>query len=160
MTWPEKKKEVVTETGVRKVAPKHYEAARKGNVISYPIKSLAELKLVVISEGDALFETGKAVTFKYIRNNEKSPHGQDIEPSGRYMLHNVSNFVPPGWESGTVTFEKPIVLNWNGWKQRMSQFFDEKVGKKLSRTIAKDGYDGIVTVDGEHTEEIIDLTMF
>ena len=61
------------------------------------------------------FESCKKVTFEYIRNTEKSTYlgaryGQDIEPRGTYLLEKESDYVVPGWETGTITFESPLVI--------------------------------------------------
>ena len=51
-----------------------------------------DVELARVDEHGVHFETGVPVTFPFIRNTEKSPRvvgfGQDIEPHGRYLLHN------------------------------------------------------------------------
>lgn len=92
--------------------------------------------------------------------------GQDIEPSGRYLTKS-SGFVPDGWESGSVRFEKPLHVNFgasglysndDNWKRRLSAHYDGKTGKVLSGAVRSDGYDAIVTHDKYGTSEIVDLT--
>jgi hypothetical protein len=128
--------------------------------------------LATATEYGVRFATGVPVTFRFIRNPEQSPRlgaafGQDIEPHGRYLLHNPTH-VPPGWQSGTVTFRSPLVIalstdpdriyGASGWKARLVEATGKK-GAALSRHLAKT-YDGIVTVDGGNTAEIVDLARF
>ena len=92
--------------------------------------------------------------------------GQDVEPSGRYITKS-SGFVPDGWESGSVRFEKPLYIHFgesgvyadeDNWKRRLSGYYGGKSGKALSKAVRADGYDGIVTHDKHGTSEIVDLT--
>lgn len=92
--------------------------------------------------------------------------GQDIEPSGRYIT-KLDGFVPEGWESGTVRFEKPLYIHFgegglysdgDNWKRRLSGYYGGKTGSALSDAVRADGYDGIVTHDKYGTSEIVDLT--
>lgn len=92
--------------------------------------------------------------------------GQDIEPSGRYVTQSAG-VVPDGWQSGTVTFQKPLHMDWgasgsyveeDNWKQRLSAHYGGKTGKALSTAVRTDGYDAIVTHDKYGTSEIVDLT--
>lgn len=109
------------------------------------------------------FETGRPVEFRYVRNTEKAPNfgsrfGQDIEPHGRYMVHNENpGDQPHGWETGTHRFENPLVIRWgtttgeeHGWKRKLSNAFGGKKGKALSTALQRHGHDGIVTVDHHH----------
>jgi hypothetical protein len=122
------------------------------------------------------FSSGQSVTFEFIRNTEKSPDfgprfQQDIEPAGRFMQIKPSTFKEgvPNLISGKITFENPLVLEFNtgdqktaydenNWKARLSKAFGNKTGKELSRAVLDAGFDGIVTV-GQHgeTSEIVDL---
>lgn len=146
------------------------------------------MQLEVISErgrdGEGVhFETGDRVSFEFLRNTESSPHlgsryQQDIEPHGRYMLHATpGSSAGPGWTEGRVTFRHPLVIAFNAdpaapalynetsWKAQLYEDYG-LVGKELSRSLAADGYDGIVTVwtgpnrREMHTKEIVDLTSF
>tara|TARA_Y100000034_G_C6811285_1_gene364593 strand:- start:239 stop:709 length:471 start_codon:yes stop_codon:yes gene_type:complete len=139
-----------------------------------------------VRENGVTFQTGTPVTFEFMRNTEKSPnfgskYGQDIEPAGRYMLHNTSNTTPEqkeylnksGWETGIITFNNPLVVDLSsdrdesglmqniygekGWKQRLANQY-KATGKELTNRIKQDGHDGIVTVSGYDTREIVDLT--
>ena len=119
------------------------------------------------------FETGKPVTFKYLRNTERAPNfgprfGQDIEPVGRYLVHNSNpGELPARWERGTVTFRRPLVLPLSldpeqiygprGWKALLRDHFKAR-GRRLSCKLRALGYDGIVTCDRDgSTREIVDL---
>jgi len=130
----------------------------------------------VAAKTENMFETGKEVTFPFIKNTEKAPKmsgfAQDIEPSGNYILNGIDANranLPQGWISGEVTFKNPLVLDWgksglytepDNWKQVLSKQYGGKTGKELSKAIAKDGYDGIVTKNEYGTSEIVDITMF
>lgn len=138
-----------------------------------------KLHLTRGSEYGKTFETGKPVTFTFLRNTEKSPnlgakYGQDIEPAGKYLLHNPdaeSWTKGPGgnrWETGKVTFEKPLVLALTddenaiygptGWKAKLVAASGGLKGKRLSCFLRQHGYDGIVTTDKtNYTREIVDL---
>lgn len=122
------------------------------------------------------YETGKPIELSYIRNKEKSPNmgerfGQHIEPSGRYITERPSTFIGrdfPNMEEGKVSFKNPLVINWGGgyseptnWKQVLSNQYGDKKGRVLSKAIAKDGHDGIITMDDKgNTSEIVDLSSF
>jgi GNAT superfamily N-acetyltransferase len=139
-----------------------------------------ELPLRSVVEGGVLFETGVPVEFRFVRNTERSPYfgakfQQDIEPAGRYMLHQPASLageLAPGWESGAIRFERPLVLAFNtipnefygdtSWKAALHQAYGKKT-LALSNALISEGYDGIVTVgvapEGHSldTREIIDL---
>lgn len=126
-------------------------------------------------EGGVSFETGKPVSINFTRNTEKSPvvtgYGQDIEPHGRYMLHDLFPSVPKprGWVAGRITFKKPLVLplaeggaatyGTHGWKAQLQRATGLH-GKALSKHLAAHGFDAIVTADERGTAEIVDLSMF
>jgi hypothetical protein len=136
------------------------------------------LALCRTTEFDVRFETGLPVRFRFVRSVEKSPnfgpmYGQDIEPVGRYMLHNPDpRELPPTWETGMVSFYNPLVLALstddriygpNGWKARLVKVFGSR-RKALSCKLRRLGIDGIVTCDSDNrgrisgTREIVDLT--
>lgn len=133
-----------------------------------------DVELASTDEYGVHFETGVPVTFPFIRNTEKSSHfgaqfGQNIEPHGRYLLHNAPGNTPPrGWVIGMVTFKSPLVIplsgdrnaiyGSSGWKARLRDATG-KTGAALSRHLAK-RFDGIVTVDQGDTSEIVDLSRF
>lgn len=124
------------------------------------------------------WETGKPVKFPYIHNTQRSPRmgarfGQDLEPHGRYVQyhsHPDPAGLAPNLQSGYVEFRNPLVLYHHptdiygpdGWKSRLSRAYGGKVGKRLTNSLVKDGYDGVVTVDPRYnvSSEIVDLTMF
>jgi len=136
---------------------------------------LENIEFGTANEQGIQFVTGKSVTFKYLRGKEKAPnfgplYQQDIEPAGKYVIHNEE----PGdtgsrWEVGEITFKNPLVIPFNSknsvsydensWKSNLSQHY-KKTGKRLSQAIRADGYDGIVTVMNGHTREIVDISMF
>jgi hypothetical protein len=125
------------------------------------------------SDQGVQFETGKPVEFPYVRNTEGAPffgskYQQDIEPAGRYLLHNSHpGDQNEGWETGTVRFENPLVIKFNpdndtsydehSWKAQLHRHYG-KTGKDLSDAIRDDGFDGIVTIgQGAYAKEIVDL---
>lgn len=136
------------------------------------------LGLCLVTEKGSRFETGRPVSFKFRRGTTPSPKfgprfGQDIEPTGRYMVLDPGGPVPKGFEAGKVSFKNPLVLKLvnskdpdaaiygpAGWKARLRKAYRKK-GRALSCALRKEGYDGIVTCDvvrGEAgTSEIIDL---
>ncbi len=152
---------------------------------------MVDLGQTICEEQGIHFETGVPVTFRFGRNTEPSPYfgaqyQQDIEPAGRFMIHNEDpGEVARGWESGVVTFENPLVIAFNydpddepgsassgiayddtSWKVRLSQHHGGATGVKLSKLLLADGWDGVVAVnlwigsDGElrsETREIVDL---
>lgn len=136
------------------------------------------LGLTQVKEAGTFFTSGHAVRFPFVRNTEKSPKmgarfGQDIEPTGRYLLHDtaLSPELPRGWERGAVHFQAPLVLwfapagEWSygpeDWKHRLTAITKKRRGR-LSRFLRSIGIDAIVTVvkvRGElSTSEIVDLT--
>lgn len=135
----------------------------------------SNLQETTVTESKNIFETGKPVTFNYMRNTQPAPKhpdpsrfGQDIEPSGKYMILDTkpdrTKEYFPEMEQGSITFKNPIVLENvtttgepEGWKSRLSVAFGGKKGKALTKELIKKGHDGIVTVDKDHTSEIISL---
>jgi ribosomal protein S18 acetylase RimI-like enzyme len=74
------------------------------------------------------------------------------------------------WETGTVTFDNPLVLAFNtgaghydenSWKAHLADYYHGLTGLGLTRALLSDGYDGIVTVETvrgqSYTSEIVDL---
>jgi hypothetical protein len=131
----------------------------------------SSLNLAVADDHGVHFETGVPVTFRFLHNTEKAPYfgdryGQDVEPAGFYVVHNEDpGSLARGWEQGTLTFQNPLVLDFNpdgdaiygenDWKRRLARATG-LTGKKLSQKLVALGYDGIVTVrDG--TREIVAL---
>jgi hypothetical protein len=136
-----------------------------------------------VTEGKTTFKTGEPVTFDYVRNTAAAPkvgpddrYQQKIEPAGRYISHvDKEQWGPeqPNQTRGSMTFNKPLVLHMNtggpdaplydenSWKARLQEAYGGKKGKALSRALAKEGFDGIVTVEttkrGSYTSEIVDL---
>lgn len=134
------------------------------------------LPFATLNIGGIQFVTGKPVTFDYLKNTQSAPnfgsmYQQDIEPAGRYIIRKeVDGPVAGSWEEGTQTFQSPLVIRFNpvsefgydqnSWKAALANHYG-KTGKALSQAIRRDGYDGIVTIGiDNHTQEIVDLTMF
>jgi hypothetical protein len=127
------------------------------------------------------FLTGKPITFPFIKNTQKAPQlqkygedrfGQAIEPHGNYITsaHDVDvTKLPENYIHGSMEFKNPLVIDWgksglytepDNWKQVLSKQYGGKKGKALSKAIAKDGYDGIVTMKENEPSEIVDLSRF
>ena len=108
-----------------------------------------------------------------MHNKEKTGYfgnryGQNIEPSGEYMVmddlydERPNNYMLPNYEYGFITFKKPLIIDFidttdKGWKKTLSDMYGGKTRKRLSFAIMKDGYDGIVTVSKYGIEEIVNL---
>jgi murein DD-endopeptidase MepM/ murein hydrolase activator NlpD len=121
--------------------------------------------LDIVDQG-VRFETGVPVTFKYAHNTEPTPNmgsrfQQDIEPAGFYVIHQPNPHGTPGWQYGTCTLNNPLVLpfgtgfNETSWKAELHRRYKKK-GRALSRALRKEGFDGVVTTNGE-TKEIVVL---
>lgn len=109
----------------------------------------------------------------YMKNKEKSGnfgsrYGQNIEPSGEYMIMDdlyesrPENYMLPNYEYGFITFQRPLIIDFidttdKGWKRTLSNMYDGKTGKRLSNAIMKNGYDGIITVSDYGIEEVVNL---
>ena len=126
-----------------------------------------------VTESGVVFRTHRPVSFRFAHNTERAPKivgdlfGQSIEPAGFYCLH-VAGDAPAsrGWISGTMHFNRPLVLTRNydgniygstGWKARLSAVSGGKKKKALSSWLLRQGFDGIVTVFGGDTSEIVAL---
>lgn len=100
-------------------------------------------------------KTGQKVTFNYNKNKEKAPYlgsryGQDVEPSGFYVTQKESDYLPPNYETGKLTFNNPLVIDVDddtlvSWKKDLSEQYGGKKNKALTNALKKDGYDGIIT---------------
>ncbi len=111
------------------------------------------------------------VELSFNRNPEASTDmgsrfGQDVEPAGKYinLVSDSKAPTPPGWESGTVKFKNPLVIDWGegyksgkNWKNRLSQEYGGKTGSELSKAIVNAGYDGIITLEGGQPSEAVSL---
>lgn len=167
-----------TANALNRLLPTVDDASRTMNIFAGPKATAADHVAQSMEKAGELgkteiFETGKPVSFDYIRNTEKAPqfgsqYGQDIEPAGRYLSHKAHSVdmsqMPKTWETGNVSFDNPLVLNFGGnygdktnWKNVVSKAFGNKTGKDLSKAIFDAGYDGIVTVDKYGASEIVDL---
>lgn len=113
----------------------------------------------------AEFQTGAAITFPFSRNTEgvrqfakPGEFGQDIEPSGTYLLLDEMPDAPPvdgRWIKGSATLRSPLVVDADGWKEALSAKYGGKKGKALTKAIKADGHDGIVTRDKYGAGEIV-----
>lgn len=137
------------------------------------VRFLGRVGITTVDEAGTHFETGVPVRFRFVRNTEPSPnfgarYGQDIEPTGRYMLHpSLSGAPPRGWQEGQVAFESPLVLTFNAtpgevygpkdWKHRLTEASGGRKGRRLSDFLRSLGFDAVVTVRDGETSEIVDL---
>ena len=168
----------VTREGVR---------VEEGDVLEQSRKIAPQIQGMIPSisdpESKQTFETGEPVEFNFIRNITPAPRPgvedqfqQNIEPSGRFMSAK-SEVVGelPGFETGTIRFEVPLVLEFNeegshaydenSWKARLSEAYGGLTGQELSQAIVDSGFDSIVTFDmraggRSSSSEIVDLSMF
>lgn len=115
--------------------------------------------------------TDKGITMTYVHMNNQNTqyygtqYGQNIEPSGEYINVDTmqGKYKVPGAEYGTISFKNPLVLDHintgeTGWKKTLSDMFDGKTGKKLSKAIKDAGYDGIITIDEDgNYSEIVNI---
>lgn len=138
------------------------------------MRDYSTLHLAQATEQGVLFKTGHPVTFVYIRNTEKAPRPQRglpdmfqqrIEPAGHYMLvaYDPQHAPPSKWETGTIHFVSPLVLEHGGryddqsWKARLSRYFKAR-GATLSAKLRHAGFDAVITVDAlGTTSEIVAL---
>lgn len=80
-----------------------------------------------------------------------STYGQDVEPSGTYVLEwdkNIKLF--PNWVGGKANLNNPLYINLDGYenvidyKRDLSNEFKAK-GKNLTKKLMAKGYDAIIT---------------
>lgn len=133
--------------------------------------------VILTDEGDVSnVVTGQPVSFHFIHNTESatkllgrpkkdSPYGRYHEPSGRYV--NVSSAEMAGGvqaplTGGQITLRNPLVMDNDGlqWKKTLSDQYGGKRGKALSKAIIADGYDGVITLDGNYISEVVEFTSF
>lgn len=126
------------------------------------VKNLSETSFnsatVPKTVGSLTDEAGKFTNTEmdFVFNTKKADLGQDfaqeIEPAGRYMNIGFDEF--PGGEGmkkGKITFKKPFVIEWEtsrkgGWKTKLSEQYNGKTGKELSKALKEDGFDGVITL--------------
>lgn len=119
-----------------------------------------------------LKEGGREVTIPYLKINNGTnktigDFGQDIEPTGNYITYNDHRFKIESdtFYYGFISFKNPLIVDFinttsTGWKRVVSELFNNKKGRTLSKAIIKAGYDCIITIDGDNISEIVDLTNF
>ena len=121
-------------------------------------------------------ETGQPVSIQFVRNpnglgqSKTGDFAQNIEPHGTYLQQSTQPLPPAleaqGWVSGTVSFRKPLVVEYistgpSGWKSELVKTYGKK-GRALSQLLMKQGYDGIITRDSQQNslEEIVSFQTF
>ena len=136
------------------------------------------LEQIAVVEQGRIFRTGTPVEFRYVRSTARAPYfgsryQQDLEPHGRYLLHNEEpGDLAHGWETGMVQFAAPLVIPFNAcdgaydacsWKAKLVAAYRRR-GRALSRALLEAGFDAVITV-GTHrgvpqdTREIVDLSV-
>tara|TARA_R110000850_G_C9996087_1_gene467983 strand:+ start:30752 stop:33736 length:2985 start_codon:yes stop_codon:yes gene_type:complete len=133
------------------------------------------LKSVPLRNGNEV-GTGKPFKGFFVKNTENVKaqgqaagidFGQNLEPKGDFINVSQSDIIakspPPGFVGGEVSFNNPLVLefkstNSQGWKKDLSDLYGGKTGKALTTAIEKDGFDGILTVDGGQLDEAVRLS--
>ncbi|MCK4787664.1 MAG: hypothetical protein KAV87_28170, partial [Desulfobacteraceae bacterium] len=136
---------------------------------------LEELPLTEIKEKEGYFSTGVPVTFKYLHNRESAtelygipttgaPFGREYEPSGQYVIAISDDYLareqPEQYETGEITFDNPLVIETENWKEDLSEAYGGLAGRDLSAALLSSGFDGVVTVSKHGTSEILNLTNF
>jgi len=128
-------------------------------------------------QGDVdLVETGKPVSFYFIHNTESAnalfgkpkkgaPFGREFEPAARFVnvaSKQTADEAEGKFIGGKLTFKNPLVMPNDNlqWKETLSKQYGGKVGKKLSKALLADGYDGVITTEERYISETIDLTTF
>ena len=119
-----------------------------------------------------MFKTGKPLLLKWTHRKQKtgnfgSRYGQDIEPSGLYVVHGHwgtpgirnENGSPVETIHGETRLSNPLVLEHggygsDGWKAFLYSELEKK-GKALTKELVRQGFDAIVTVDKHGTSEIV-----
>ena len=134
------------------------------------------------------FATGYPVTLKYTHRQQPrvdmgTQFGQHIEPHGMYVVHGHHGQEGEHEESslgnepftvktihGIIKINNPLVVQHggygeNGWKQRLVNLYNGKIGEELSMAIMEDGHDAIITVDsytssaGKDTKEVSEIVL-
>lgn len=117
------------------------------------------------------FETGVPVSFSYLHregassgySGDRKRFQQDIEPAGKYVIFDEikdGEKIPEGYKAGKATLKNPLVLQCGdrydatSWKQNLFDVY-KKTGRDLTQKLIKDGFDGVITVDGNSLSEIV-----
>lgn len=129
------------------------------------------------NEGDIEgVETGTPVSFNFVHNPDSAtkrfgkpkkdaPYGRYYEPSGRYVTlvsEKGRNSAPDNMVTGELVLVNPLVVDNDNlkWKETLSRRYGGKRGKELSKAVIADGYDGVITKDGNYISEIVEFTSF
>jgi hypothetical protein len=87
--------------------------------------------------------------------------GQDVEPSGTYVLQRDEGLNPEGYLVGRAVLDKPLFVNVTSetliqYKRDLSMKYKAK-GKGLTNKLMKLGYDALITVhpNGEYGEIVL-----
>lgn len=102
---------------------------------------------------------------KIMKNTEKAPHygsmfGQDVEPSGTYVLEwETENPPMKPWITGWADIINPLKIEVNdenqiSYKYDLANQYKAK-GKALTQKLMNKGYDAIITIRDGGTGEII-----
>jgi hypothetical protein len=93
--------------------------------------------------------------------NYGSRFGQDVEPSGTYVLHRDTDHVLDGWKIGKAVLENPLFVNITldsqiEYKRDLANKYKAK-GKVLTNKLMKLGHDSLITVypDGQYGEIVL-----
>jgi len=144
------------------------------------LKQKTQEPISLRDEGDVeLTRTGQPVVFNYIHNTESATglfgkpskdaaFGRGFEPSGRYVTISTEKNAKetakrlPNIISGKLVLVNPLVVPNNSlqWKEDLSQKYNGKTGKALSKALIKDGYDGVITTEEKYITEIVEFTTF
>lgn len=108
---------------------------------------------------------GEPMVLDIVKNPEKAPYmgsrfGQDVEPTGTYVLKSWGK-TPEGWLEGKVTIQKPLIIDVNdntlvSYKIDLAKQYKAK-GKMLTQKLMNKGYDALITrkPDGDFGEIVL-----
>ena len=103
---------------------------------------------------------------KIMKNMDSAPFygsmfGQDVEPSGTYVIEkdNDNYEVKKPWVEGTAEIKNPLVIEIDdstkiSYKYELSKQYNAK-GKRLTEKLMSKGYDAIITMENGSSNEIV-----
>ena len=102
---------------------------------------------------------------KIMKNTEPAPYlgsrfGQDVEPSGTYVLEkNFEGKLSKPWIEGLADIKKPLIIDVNddtliSYKYDLSKKYKAK-GKRLTEKLMSVGYDALITMRNGESGEIV-----